>query len=61
MKKMEDFSRAFRGDENLLTASLFCNSSSNLILKLISFFLNFSDMATSILSPPTNLEGLASA
>ena len=49
------------GDENFETASLFCNSSNNFILKLtFLFFKSISDIATSILSPPTNLEGLAS-
>ncbi len=43
------------------TASLFCNSSSNLILKLAFLLLKSkSDIAASILSPPTNLAGLAS-
>ena len=49
------------GLENFVTASLFCNSSSNLILRLTFLFSIFnSDMAASILSPPTNLDGLAS-
>ena len=51
-----------RGDENLETASLFCNSSNNFILRFTFLFpKSISDMAASILSPPTNLEGLASA
>ena len=51
-----------RGEENLLTASLFCCSSSNLMLKLIFLlFKSISEIAASILSPPTYLEGLASA
>ena len=50
-----------RGLENFETASLFCNSSNNLILKLTFLFSIFnSEIAASILSPPTNLEGLAS-
>ena len=51
-----------RGDENLETASLFCNSSNNFILRFTFLFSkSISDMAASILSPPTNLDGLASA
>ena len=51
-----------KGLENLLTASLFCNSSSNFILKATFLFSKLiSDIAASILYPPTNLEGLASA
>ena len=51
-----------RGEENLDTASLFCNSSSNFILKLtFLFFRSIPAIEASILSPPTNLEGLASA
>ena len=49
------------GLENFDTASLFCNSSNNFILRLTFLFSIFnSDIAASILSPPTNLEGLAS-
>ena len=49
------------GLENFETASLFCNSSNNFILKLTFLFSIFnSDIAASILSPPTNLDGLAS-
>ena len=50
-----------KGLENFVTASLFCNSSNNFILKLTFLFSIFnSDIAASILSPPTNLDGLAS-
>ena len=50
-----------RGLENFETASLFCNSSKSLILKFTFLFSIFiSEMAASILSPPTNLDGLAS-
>ena len=50
-----------RGEENFLTASLFCCSSSNLMLRLIFLlFKSISEIAASILSPPT-YRGLASA
>ena len=49
------------GELNLVTASLFCNSSKSLILSETFLFSIFnSEIAASILSPPTNLDGLAS-
>ena len=50
------------GLENLDTASLFCNSSSSLMLNEIFLFSKFiSAIAASILSPGINLFGLASS
>ena len=50
------------GEENLFTASLLVSSSKSFILKL-TFLLSKSnsEIAASILSPPTKREGLASA
>ena len=50
-----------KGELNFDTASLFWSSSKSLMLNEIFSFSKFnSEIAASILSPPTNLEGLAS-
>ena len=51
-----------KGEENLFTAYRFVSSSRSLMLRFTFLFsISSSAIATSILSPPTNLDGLASA